>query len=193
MQTPPCLMQLRNSLVYDITLRVGEFWNHMSANDASKTSRPKGIIKSKNQQDFFFLWCLDNMGKKWCRAFLKMECPDLQVFHFYDYKWWFLQMMMFKGLALREKLLYKLFLSDFELQRAAWSSITSYSGESWANTVLHWHTGLQISYHYAACQTGLRIFEFLAITRWFWLWLVDHNDALMWVMVNWSSICSMLL
>jgi hypothetical protein len=39
-------------------------------------------------------------------------------------------MMMFKGLALREKLLYKLFLSDFESQRAAWSSITSYSGES---------------------------------------------------------------
>jgi len=46
-------MQLRNSLVYDITLRVGEFWNHMSADDASKTSCPKGIIKSKNQQDFF--------------------------------------------------------------------------------------------------------------------------------------------
>jgi hypothetical protein len=53
MQTPPCLMEVRNSLVYDIALRVGEFWNHMPAHGVSRTSCPKGIIKCKNQRDFF--------------------------------------------------------------------------------------------------------------------------------------------
>jgi hypothetical protein len=89
--------------------------------------------------------------------------------------------------------LYKLFLSDYEWERSAWSSITLYSGGFWANTILHWHTGLQISYHYAACQTGLRIFcissdhkMILALTGWSQWWTNV-------VMVNWSSICSMLL
>jgi hypothetical protein len=53
MQAPPCLMQVRNSLVYEIALRVGELWNHIPAHGASKTSCPKGIIKCKNQRDFF--------------------------------------------------------------------------------------------------------------------------------------------
>jgi hypothetical protein len=47
------MMQVRNSLVYDIALRVGAVWNHMSAHGASRNRCPKGIIKWKNQQDFF--------------------------------------------------------------------------------------------------------------------------------------------
>ncbi len=153
---------------------------------------PRALSRVK-VNGIFSLQCLDNMGKNDGRAFLKMECPHLQVFHFYDYKWRFLKMMMSKRLALRENLLYKLFLSDYEWERSAWSSITLYSGGFWANTILHWHTGLQISYHYAACQTGLRIFcissdhkMILALTGWSQWWTNV-------VMVNWSSICSMLL
>lgn len=59
-------------------------------------------LSSVRINGIFSLRCLDNMGKKLCRAFLKMECPHLQVYHFYNYKWWFLKMMMSKGLALRE-------------------------------------------------------------------------------------------
>lgn len=93
MQTPPCLMQLRNSLVYDITLRVGEFWNHMSADDASKTSCPKGIIKSKNQQDFFLcdawiIWGKNDAGHFWKWNVQTCRCFIFTIINGGSYKWW---------------------------------------------------------------------------------------------------------
>lgn len=141
-------------------------------------------LSSVKINGIFSLRCLDNMGEKWCRAFLKMECPHLQVFHFYDYKW-FLKMMMSKQLALREKLLYKLFLTSF-----FWVTLNHRVQAGVVLPCILEDLELKLYFidiqaykfvdHYAACQTGFRIFVFLVITRWFWLWLVDHNDVLMW-------------